>query len=390
MSNWASLVYGRTYEVDFRFITIPDDFTVENKDWAWDYIRVTTRTAENLANNPRWVLFKNECHCVVGVTCMVRELIGQSTDKSSENLTKDSKGRPLYIFIGYVAKVNELHGLPPIMPYGNLDIFKPLYDYVRDHWLVKSYEAASKTPFLSEYRELSYSPKAVTDFDRQYFTLNTKDVQSVDLWPDLADARQNLWIAASEYIVNFPDESMSLCLGLANQKDASSGPFLNVTATSIKQKQRTSKFIESPMEHREISQPPSTRGQANVVREAAQKKPRKIAVEPVELMGVGIGAWLVSRIAGIPGLLIGGGIGWIAAGSLTGKGIGGKMVQKTRQLLGSGEGTNPYSEKRQSERSRRYSQFDEQEDLGYGFRSTNKKNRPNLSENSQGEDSEWF
>ncbi|MFB2891584.1 hypothetical protein ACE1CI_01435 [Aerosakkonemataceae cyanobacterium BLCC-F50] len=390
MSKWAPLVYGRTYEVDFRFIALPDDFTIENKDWAWDYIRVTTRAAENLANNPRWALFKNELHCVVGVTCMVRELIGQPTDKISENLTKDSKGRPLYIFVGYVAKVDKKHGLPPIIPYGNLEIFKPLYDYVRDRWLVKSYEEATKAPLLSEYRELSYSPEAVTAFDPQYFALNIKDIHSVDLWPDSASDRQNLWIAASECAVNFPDESISLCLGLANQKDALSGLFLNATAVNIRQKQRISKSIQYPIEPQEIPQPSRKRGEAIVVREVPETKNREIAIEPVELIGAGLGALLVSRIAGIPGLFIGGGIGWIAAGCLTGKGIGGKMVQETRQLLGRREGTNLYPERRKQERTRRRSQSDEQENLDYGFKSRSQQNNPDPLENSQQKDSEWF
>ena len=75
--QWAAIVYGRTYHLDFRFITIPHDFTASDITWASQHILATTHQARNLPSNPRWSLFKNDSYCVVGITCMVRDLIGK-------------------------------------------------------------------------------------------------------------------------------------------------------------------------------------------------------------------------------------------------------------------------------------------------------------------------
>ena len=75
--QWAAIVYGRSYHLDFRIIAVPEDFTKRDIDWAMPYILATTRRANKLITHPRWSLFKNESHCVVGVTCMVRDLICQ-------------------------------------------------------------------------------------------------------------------------------------------------------------------------------------------------------------------------------------------------------------------------------------------------------------------------
>ncbi|NJN08167.1 MAG: hypothetical protein HC815_09270 [Richelia sp. RM1_1_1] len=70
MNQWSALVYGRTYEVDFRLIAMPEDFNDEDKKWALKYILGTTRSPEKLPEQPRWSLFKNDKYCVVGVTAL--------------------------------------------------------------------------------------------------------------------------------------------------------------------------------------------------------------------------------------------------------------------------------------------------------------------------------
>ena len=142
---WAPLVYGRTYEVDFRFIAVPDNFGAKDLEKAENYIRVTTRSAEKLPDNPRWLLLKNKRFCIVGVTCMVRELVGAANEKTDDltELTKDSHGRPLYVFVGYVAEKSpdtSILEFPPM----KLKFFTRLYEYVRLRWLEKSYDLSQQ------------------------------------------------------------------------------------------------------------------------------------------------------------------------------------------------------------------------------------------------------
>jgi len=107
--KWAAIVYGRSYHLDFRFITIPHNFTAQDIQWATPYILATTQKARNLANSPRWSLFKNDSYCIVGVTCMVRDLIPQLGEDLIEVMSKDDQGRPLYVFVGYVAQLTNIN-----------------------------------------------------------------------------------------------------------------------------------------------------------------------------------------------------------------------------------------------------------------------------------------
>ena len=54
--GWAKIVYGRSYHLDFRFITIPQDFERDDLAWASQHILATTRQARNLTDRPRWSL----------------------------------------------------------------------------------------------------------------------------------------------------------------------------------------------------------------------------------------------------------------------------------------------------------------------------------------------
>ena len=120
MDLWSVIVYGRTKEVDYRFLVIPNDFQIEEQNWARKYIHGTTVYPEKLPGNPRWSLFKNHKHCVFGVTCMVKELVG--SERKYEYMAKDAGGRSLYIFVGYVAQIDNYSNSLKILP--NLEDLK--------------------------------------------------------------------------------------------------------------------------------------------------------------------------------------------------------------------------------------------------------------------------
>ncbi|MEM7590834.1 MAG: hypothetical protein AAF383_04840, partial [Cyanobacteria bacterium P01_A01_bin.83] len=188
--KWAAIVYGRSYHLDFRFITVPDNFTAQDIQWASTYIVATTQQARNLAGSPRWSLFKNDSYCVVGVTCMVRDLIKQSLDSDLVNLmTKDDQGRPLYVFVGYVTELNQQQQLDDFPAYqaANLADFQLLYQEIEQVWLVKNYEHHSTPARLSSYQPVSFSQNAiVAPESHQIPTLNelANYPQKTFVWPN--------------------------------------------------------------------------------------------------------------------------------------------------------------------------------------------------------------
>jgi hypothetical protein len=228
--KWAAIVYGRSYYLDFRLIAIPRDFIAEDISWALTHIIPTTRAVNKLDCHPRWTLFKNERHCIVGVTCMVRDLIGQEAN----NLTKDVQGRSLYIFVGYSTCLERQKYLVNFPPYSgnNLSIFQPLYQYVQQQWQVKDYDTQAKKPILTDYQSLTISLGQLSHkIDRHIASsLNSqfKNPAKIFLWQDSEESRSKLWttIARSR-------QPNSLCLGLANKQDSLKSPFLNATIDDI-------------------------------------------------------------------------------------------------------------------------------------------------------------
>lgn len=240
--NWAPLVYARTHETDFRFIITPEDFTSDDKNWVLNYIHATTRSVEKLSEKPRWSLFKDEYHCVFGVTCMVRELIGQGKFEISEEMTKDSQKRPLYIFLGYVAKVQQEKNLSPLPNYSdkNLAIFQELYIHVIQKWREKSYQTSQNnlvSRYSKKFATIDTETKNINSQQISPEELNYQDEKYLYLWCNYDN--QNLWLAASQC-----QHPVSVCLGSESSKDILNSPFLNGTAFDVQDKIKISRVTE--------------------------------------------------------------------------------------------------------------------------------------------------
>ena len=231
--KWAALVYGRSYHLDFRFITIPQDFTTREIAWVSPYILATTQKARNLANSPRWSLFKNNSHCVVGVTCMVRDLIGKLGEDFIDVMAKDELGRPLYVFVGYVTKLGRSKSLKNLPAYTEVDLnsFKPLYQEIEKVWLSKDYD--DRKPLLSEYKFFdnaveiaNLSPRAT-----QISQLNNceKHPEQVFIWHSSSVKDRQAWRETAQCL-----ESTSICLNI-KKKCLLNSPFLNQTVTNIEE-----------------------------------------------------------------------------------------------------------------------------------------------------------
>lgn len=245
MANWASIVYGRTYEVDFRLLALPVDFTRSEQDWLVAHIQTMTRYPEELSSQPRWAVFRQHTLCVLLVACMARDLIGH-LQPSDTDLTRDQRGRSLYTAVGYATRVSP--GEPVQLPaYLDRDLrgLSSIYqEYVGGHWMVKSYMQDQAT--ATEYQLLHLaSPVLSVEADRSYFALNSTQPNIVIIWPDALDYRQALWAEAERLLIT--GQNVSLCLSLPTLKSAANGAFLNGTAFDVVQKEEISRVPEESL-----------------------------------------------------------------------------------------------------------------------------------------------
>jgi hypothetical protein len=223
--GWAAIVYGRTYHLDFRLITVPHDFAPEDITWASEYIIPTTQQARKLLGSPRWSLFKNNHYCVVGVTCMVKDLIGDRV--------KDDRGRPLYVFVGYVTQLTENLVIQNLPAYTEncLDSFKTLYQEIEQVWLVKNYEPNSTHPSLSQYCPISFDSSAIAFRPQELPPLNqqSRHPNRIYLWQSSTQQNSLLWQTAAQSSV-----PTATCLNIQG-KALNNSPFLNQSTTQTEQ-----------------------------------------------------------------------------------------------------------------------------------------------------------
>ncbi|MEM6610820.1 MAG: hypothetical protein AAF652_00920 [Cyanobacteria bacterium P01_C01_bin.72] len=247
--GWAAIVYGRTYHLDFRFITIPHDFTEDDLNWASQYIVATTKRARNLADSPRWSLFKNNHYCVVGTTCMIKNLIGKTV--------KDDQGRPLYIYVGYVTQLDQSLQLQELPTYGNLDNFQILYQEIEKVWLVKNYDSKKRKPTLSQYDPLELSNLAIAASTPDMPRLNSQrhDPEQIYLWSNTVEQNRLLWQTAA--IAPFP---AAICLNIKG-KALLNSLFLNQSSSQTEKFQVREKRLSpsqaaaSNLNHNHDTQP---------------------------------------------------------------------------------------------------------------------------------------
>jgi|GEM_PF-3800844 len=230
MNKWATIIYGRTYEVDFRLLTRPEDFDDKSIQWAKSHILVTTRYAEKLPQNQRWTIFQNDQYRIVGLTCMTSEL--------SENMNADKAGRPLFVFVGFVSYKKDNLSIPAM---DETYPFKEAYEkHVHPRWLEKEYQTREADIISVSKYEFELNRKNVViekSCGDEIFNFNPEKVR---LWADTLYYRKFLWSAAAHQERNF-----SLCLGLARQKDASEGPILNASVADVKEFEILKNVVDS-------------------------------------------------------------------------------------------------------------------------------------------------
>ena len=233
--EWAAIIYGRSYHIDFRFISIPKDFTDLEKNWAAQYILSTFRQANKLSSSPRWSLFKNRSHCIVGVTCMVRDLLTGMDQSIIDLLSKDNRGRPLYIFVGYTTRLRSSIQINNFPFYQDkyLYPFQNLYQHILQVWWLEEYRKNSKQPILDSYQSQNFQNHQQIDHDNldlaKQINHQGKYPHQTYLWQNTANQKQSLWITAA--LCNQP---LSICISDQSIRNiiSNSSPFLNQTVIS--------------------------------------------------------------------------------------------------------------------------------------------------------------
>lgn len=323
MTNWAAIVYGRTYEIDFRLLALPVDFTQSERDWLIAHIQTMTRYPEDLSNQPRWAVFRQETLCIFMVACMARDLV-EYTQPDGMDLTRDRGGRALYTVVGYGTRVSpgECVQLPAYLDRDLRELSSTYQEYVAVRWLVKSYIQDRAT--VTEYQPLSTAPAMIpAEIDRSYFALNITQPNTVVLWPDAINYRQVLWAIAAQQLAT--GQNVSLCLGLPTLGSAINGAFLNGTAVDVVQKEEISRISEGSL------LPAST----NVDRRSVLNSQSTVTHRQV---------WIITPIL-LAGSLIGGVTGLLVSKFLSSDIERDRITSEQNSLAGTNQKTEEQSEK---------------------------------------------
>ncbi len=228
MSEWSAIAYGRTYEVDYRFLAIPQDFTREDCEWAKKYIVATMHYRENL-KNLRWSMFKNQKYCVIGLTCRVSNFIN-SNDNIQFDISADKHKRPIYVFVGYVAKLDrdkKLDYIPDFCEQISASLKVLTIDIYNHFCSLLNYDSNSKKPLIYSYEYLFDTNINATKIDNYYlhfvevFDFSINEIKNPILSHN-QETSTELWKITAEYILisqyTTSNQDISLCINAENNK----------------------------------------------------------------------------------------------------------------------------------------------------------------------------
>lgn len=218
LNGWAPIVHGRTYRVDFRphLLVVPDWFCDTDIAFVRNYIRTSTRSAEQLPNRPRWLFLRTDRFQLAGTTCMA-SFVSSDMTHDRPDPGSGGTGRPLYVFLGWATR--DLAADPPPM---NIDYYKELYQFVRNRWNNAPPDDVTDIvgTMVERFPPLSQESQIVELLpDRSAFD---SENLSCRVWQD--SLRTTLWASAGR--ITLPT---SLCVGMARPRDVEDSPMCNIT-----------------------------------------------------------------------------------------------------------------------------------------------------------------
>jgi hypothetical protein len=184
MTKWSAIIYSPTYEVDFRFLAIPDDFDQDDREWVKRHIDLTMKDSTKLRNSPNWSILRNKKHFLLSVTCMAKDLM-----YDNHNLNKDKEGRDVYLFIGYVTELNSEDtsnlSLTKYLQIQDLSLFQQLINgIIEKKWYEKTYNR-------SDTRKIEYTYTLSESDNSQARQVISKLLKSLEDCSTLFDSIQS-------------------------------------------------------------------------------------------------------------------------------------------------------------------------------------------------------
>lgn len=271
--GWSAFIYTRTYKFDYRIIAVPDDFTEEKTKWVISHIKeVKTAIAVQSLSPPvellQRVFLSDHQHYVFGVLCNLRKLLTENErkDLAEKYLSQEAeKAKDLmdyqtgnarliaFTFLGYVIKrTSDISELPPIS--FDLDIFKPLCQYIYPKWLEESKSPPTLVSYTAEESlEWLLDPHPKID---TLPILNT-DPRKLALQPNTEAYIQQLWTAAaickkpqSIWIGQLPGNPKpeSILINSIPEKSILESRFFNIALPNIDSLKIYSKQSDEPLQ----------------------------------------------------------------------------------------------------------------------------------------------
>lgn len=219
MIEAAPLIHSRTLYCDFnpRFLARPRNMTDSQALQIRKKILEATKSVDSLKGF-RWVVFREDSLCIAGLVCFVEQLAAQcQIEESDKNFFLDSKGRPIYAFLGAVMadeNVGNDAGIPELS-------YQQLWDWyaeaMRDVW-----ERQVVDTKLTDDEPIETENKSLPDYEKH--VIHSKDVYESSEMLD-----RNLFYKYLQLALK--GKSVSYCSNITNFLDAKQSSYTAITTT---------------------------------------------------------------------------------------------------------------------------------------------------------------
>ena len=253
----APVVYGRTYEVDFRYLALPERFEESSRRLMTPHVEAALVHPEKLRGSQRWVFIRDNEVQVAAVVCETKVLAGPD----QMELNRDVELRDSYLFAGWMFPANKSCFVPM-----DAEVFKPLLKYVSKHWL----EKRSRLSPVMEH----FAPFETNRIPPSGGLVLRSPATSVRIHPREDDSR--IWASAFE-----TTDELAICLGLPDVRYAIEGTFSEASVEGCTQVETVTRrpAARHQSESRVGAPPQATKAAANQYAEDQEWHQSKVGPE---------------------------------------------------------------------------------------------------------------
>lgn len=218
MIKAAPLIHSRTLYCDFnpRFLARPRNMTDSQALQIRKKILEATKSVDSLKDF-RWVVFREDSLCVAGLVCFVEQLAAQcQIEESDKKFFLDSKGRPIYAFLGAVM-ADENVGDAGIPELSYQQLWNWYTEAMRDVW-----ERQVVDTKLTDDEPIETENQSLPDYEKH--VIHSKDVYESSEMVD-----RNLFYKYLQLALK--GNSVSYCSNITNFLDAKQSSYTAITTT---------------------------------------------------------------------------------------------------------------------------------------------------------------